>query len=124
MNAKAILKSKPAQYIYLGLTAAATVALLDGILTRVPSLNGRPLGRAVGRLGAAAALAYGAHRLGAPCYIAGGIVAGPVMVTALDIAVAQLPRNRVEPPVLPSGTPLALAGLPWGPRLPYSLAGR
>ena len=124
MNAKAILKSKPATYVYLGLTAAATVMLLDGILTRVQSLNGSPLGRAALRLGAGGALAYGAHRLGAPCYIAGGLLAGPVMVTAMDVVVSTLPRNRVNPPVLASGSPIALAGLPWGPQSRYSLASR
>jgi hypothetical protein len=101
-----------------GITGAASVALTDGITTRVDCLNGRPIGRAVARTSIAGAAAYAASKLGAPSFVSCGILVGPLVVSTLDLALALIPQRRVNPPAVPSAGAL---GQPWGPRPLYAL---
>ncbi len=105
----------------MGATGAVTVAVLDGALTRIPSLNGHPALRAAARLIAAGSIAYGADALGAPSFVADGVVSGAVLVTILDIGVSLIGRQRrMEPPAAKMGA----LGAPWAPSPRYGLLTR
>jgi hypothetical protein len=96
--------------LQLGAVGALTVVVLDSLVSRVPALNGAPVGRAAARLGLATAAAWATQRAAAPIAVAPGIVTGAVLVTLLDVATMQIGQRRVEPPPGPVGA--AWAPLP------------
>lgn len=99
-----------------GLVGAASVVAVELLLGRLGLCSA--LGRGVVRLGLAAGAGLAAERLGAPDEVSRGVVAGPVLVTALDVGVAAIGRRpRIDPP--PVSDP-AKAGAPWPPRPPYA----
>lgn len=98
----------------IGATGAAVVIALDSTLGRIPELNGRPLVRAAGRTLAGAALAYGAHRAKLPEAVVLGAVAGPALVTVLDLATSAVSLRRLDPPAARDAGSL---GSPWAPRM-------
>lgn len=93
--------------VVIGLSGAVTVAALDGVLSRTDITSATK--RAAIRLSAAGVLAYGASRAGASDSIVDGIVAGPVLVTAFDLALSTIGKKRVDPPP-------AHLGQPWAPQ--------
>lgn len=97
-----------------GLVGAASVVVTELLVGR---LGVGALGRSVARLALAGGAGVAAERLGAPESVARGLVAGPVLVTALDLGVALIPRRRLDPPPV---TDPARAGDPWPPRPPYA----
>lgn len=107
----------------VGVSGALSVFVIDSVLSRIPALNGSPSGRAAVRLVSASIASIAADSIGAPGEISAGILAGPVMVTTLDLGVAMVGRSRVDPPpVLVSQGPEAL-GAPW-PQKPLYAAGK
>ena len=100
----------------IGLAGAGSVVLAEHILARM-RLNTSPLSRTLARLTLAGGAAWAADRLDAP-RLATGIVAGAVLVTALDVGVAMIASTpeRIDPP--PVDDPARL-GDPWPPRPPY-----
>jgi len=106
-----------AYYVGVGVVGAVTVVVLDGVVTRARLLNGHPIGRAAVRLAVAGLLAWGADRLGSR-FVAGGVIAGAVLVTALDAGIALFPARRIEPPAARAGD----LGAPWGPQPRYALS--
>jgi hypothetical protein len=115
-----------ARGVAAGLSGAAAVVALDSVLARIPALNGSPFARGALRLagGFAAATMAGraAERVGSASgravarAAADGLLAGPVLVTALDVGVAMIGQRRTEPP--PAQT-VAQLGAPWAPSPPW-----
>jgi hypothetical protein len=96
----------------VGLVGAASVVVVEMLVARLGIASA--VGRGAVRLGLAAGAGLAVERLGAPDAVARGVVAGPVLVTALDVGVAMIPRRpRIDPP--PVSDP-ARAGDPWPPR--------
>lgn len=95
---------------------AGAVVAVELLLGRLTGLNGSPLGRSVVRLALAGGAGLAAERLGAPDAVSRGLVAGPVLVSALDLGVAAIGRRpRIDPPAVADP---ARAGDPWPPRPP------
>lgn len=96
--------------------------LAGGAVVATELLVGRlgvgALGRSAARLALTGGAGLAAERFGAPEAVARGVVAGPVLVTALDLGVAMIPRRRLDPPAVDAP---ARAGAPWPPRPPYAL---
>ena len=97
-----------------GLVGAAAVV---GVELVAAQLGGGALGRALVRLALGAGAGLAAERLGAPAAVSRGLVAGPVLVSALDLGVALVPRRRAEPPAVSDPS---RAGDPWTPRASWA----
>jgi hypothetical protein len=69
----------------------------------------------VTRLALAGALAAGARHLGASDNVVEGMIAGPVLVTVLDLAIGMVGRRRIDPPPVQDGQ----IGAPWAPQIRY-----
>lgn len=78
----------------IGLSGAATVAAVDNSVIRARALQRCPLLRAAARIGIALAGANVARRAGAPPSVSDGMVAGAVLVSALDLGVSMIARTR------------------------------
>lgn len=92
----------------VGLTGAVSLVATDA-LARADDLDA--VERGLVRLLAGGVTAWVMHAAGAPASVVAGAIAGPVLGTTLDVAVAALPARRLEPPP----QPLESAGLPWTP---------
>ncbi len=91
----------------VGAAGAVSAAAVEVATLGVES----PAARALARLLAGAALASGAAWVGAPAAVASGALAGPVLVTGLDLVARLVPsRPAVLPPVGSGGL-----GAPWAP---------
>lgn len=114
-----------ARPLVTGASAAASVVALDSVLARVPGLNGRPLLRGLVRLAGGWAASEALSRTSDSPHVqaaADGLLAGPVMVTLLDVGIAAVGLRRIDPPSATS--PLGL-GDPWPPQPAWALpAGR
>ena len=104
-----------------GISGAVTVALVDGVLSRVIGLNSSAATRGALRLALGGALRYGLTRAGASPGIADGALVGPVLVTTLDVGVAVIGRRGIEPPPAES---IEQAGLPWAPSPAWAVGAR
>lgn len=104
-----------------GASGAAAVVALDSLLSRLPSLNAHPVWRGALRIaaGVAASEALSRHVKGATAdAVADGLVAGPVLVTVLDLGVSMVGLRRMEPPPVRTAGEL---GAPWPPQPPWAL---
>lgn len=99
-----------------GLAGAVSVVVTELLVGGL--FNGSPLARGVARLAVAGGAGFAAERLGAPEAVSCGIVAGPVLMTTLDVGVSAIGRRpRIDPPPVTDPTQ---AGAPWPPRPPYA----
>lgn len=79
-----------------GLSGAAAVLISDAIVTRVPTINRSRLAMGVSRVTLGALGAYGVDKLDAPGAAVCGVIAGPVMVTAIEATMRAIPATRPQ----------------------------
>ena len=84
----------PPNALAIGLSGAATVVALDNAVTRARALQRCPILRAAARIGIALAGASVPRRVGSPPAVADGMVAGAVLVSALDLGISVIARTR------------------------------
>lgn len=101
-----------------GIAGAATVAVLDGVISRSPAFNEKSWMRGLMRLIAGGTISYAAARVGAPRSVSDGAIIGTVLVTSLDVGVSLIGRRGIEPP---KPSCVSSAGLPWAPRPTWSV---
>ena len=101
-----------------GIAGAATVAVLDGVISRSPAFNDKSWMRGVIRIIAGGTISYAAARVGAPQSVSDGAIIGTVLVTSLDVGVSLIGRRGIEPP---KPSCVSSAGLPWPPKPTWSV---
>lgn len=97
----------------MGASGAASVAVIDGAVSRVGALNVRPWTRGLTRILLALLLMWLSRRAKLSDAVGDGILVGIVLVTTLDLAIAAIPAKRMEPPLPRSAGDI---GMPWAPR--------
>lgn len=115
MNKKrARLRNTAMRAAIIGLSGAASAAVLDIVLHKVPIVKENPLILGTLRLAGGVGAAIVASKAGARDDIVIGIAAGPVVLTALEVG-ARLTRSSTVITIRSAGEAL---GAPWmGPRL-------
>jgi len=98
----------------IGLSGALSVAVIETILQRMPALSTSPALTAMVRIAGGFGAALIAERAGASDSIVDGILAGPVLVTGLDLGTRLIGSRRPEPP---AAGRLEDLGQPWHPQL-------
>jgi hypothetical protein len=79
-----------------GLSGAAAVLITDAVVTRVPTINRSRVAMGASRVTLGALGAYGAERLDAPNAAVCGVIAGPIMMTAIEAAMHAIPATRPQ----------------------------
>lgn len=95
--------------IKVGATGAASLVVIDTVLSRIDLFATSPMLMALGRVAAGYALGEVAERAGASEEVSLGMAAGPVLFTTIDFGTRLLGKRRIDPP--PAGDP----GAPWAP---------